>query len=624
MKQRLNKIVSLGLIIMLVGTVLFFEQVRPVLLDISTAEDAHAAGNYFLKSLGESGTETFTYATAMDVTSDGGMVVTSQTSSFGVPGGSLMVSKLTNEGIVEWTKTIDDINGGGVAQVSDGGYMVLGETNDYGVTLSGWAVVKLNSSGVEQWTNTYDDTANENPYSIAATSDGGAILAGRSSVEGNEPIALKIDSSGNIEWNRDYGTSSYDHATHVFETSDSGYLLVGSTLGFGISGSGALLIEKLNSSGVEQWTKTIDGSGAEGGVSGVETSDGGFAIVGYTDSWGEGGNDIMVSKFNSSGVEQWTKTMGGSGAEQGFGISETSNSDLLVVGYTNSIGTGSSSGVLIRLSSTGTEVWTKTISGTGSESMRVVDENTDGSISVLGLTSSYGAGFNDLWVGRLDSSGDVGTCSPIVDDTASLTFSSQSVSEVDRSIIDTTYTMGKSVETVTETDQTAAASNQCYVLGPSENDATVTADVEASTSFSFGSNTISLGSLSTGDVTASSTSLDVTSNASNGYSLYLDDVNDSGFSSGSDTIPMTTGTLSAGTAGAGWSLDVSGASLAYNGGTCPGNNAVTDIGTSSFQAVTVTEPTSQTYNFCFAASVGSTTPAGSYSHVAQLTFVANY
>jgi len=133
-----------------------------------------------------------------------------------------------------------------------------------------------------------------------------------------------------------------------------------------------------------------------------------------------------------------------------------------------------------------------------------------------------------------------------------------------------------------------------------------------------------LGSLSTGSVTANSVDLDITSNASNGYSLYLDDVNDNGFSTGTDTIAMTTGTLSAGTPGAGWSLDVSGENLAYNGGSCPGNNAVTDIGTDSFQVVSVSEPTSQIYNFCFAAAVGTTTPAGNYNHTAQLTFVANY
>lgn len=159
---------------------------------------------------------------------------------------------------------------------------------------------------------------------------------------------------------------------------------------------------------------------------------------------------------------------------------------------------------------------------------------------------------------------------------------------------------------------------------PVSNQAVVSADVETVASMSFDSNSIAVGSMAANAVSGGSVALNITSNATNGYTIYLDDVTDSGYTDGTHEISMTTGTLEPGTEGAGWSVDVSGTNLAYNGGSCAGNNAVTDIGTTPFAAVVMGEPAQQIYNLCFAAAVSTVTPAGTYTHTAQVVFVANY
>ena len=72
---------------------------------------------------------------------------------------------------------------------------------------------------------------------------------------------------------------------------------------------------KTDSAGTMQWNKTYGGTGNDLGNSIVQTTDGGYAIAGYTNSVGAGGNDVYLVKTDSHGNMQWNKTYG---AEQGM------------------------------------------------------------------------------------------------------------------------------------------------------------------------------------------------------------------------------------------------------------------------------------------------------------------
>ena len=59
------------------------------------------------------------------------------------------------------------------------------------------------------------------------------------------------------------------------------------------------------------WTKTFGGSNTDGAFSVQQTADGGYIIVGYTESIGAGGSDIWLIKTDASGNTLWTKHLGG-------------------------------------------------------------------------------------------------------------------------------------------------------------------------------------------------------------------------------------------------------------------------------------------------------------------------
>lgn len=65
----------------------------------------------------------------------------------------------------------------------------------------------------------------------------------------------------------------------------------------------------------------------------IETSDGGFAVIGSTSSRGAGNFDVWLIKTDSSGDTLWTRTYGGPDDDQGYCVRQTSDNGFLVAAY---------------------------------------------------------------------------------------------------------------------------------------------------------------------------------------------------------------------------------------------------------------------------------------------------
>jgi hypothetical protein len=326
---------------------------------------------------------------------------------------SLYLAIFESEGPeIEWSRTFD---GGGsdwgysVQQTSDGGYIIAGITYSYGDGYGDVYLIKTDSNGNLQWSRTFGGSKIDWGESVYQTADGGYIVVGEANsfgVNGSDVYLIKTDPDGNLLWNRTFGGENYDWGESVQQTADGGYIIVGVTNSFGAGSSGVYLI-KTDSNGNMQWSKTFGGTRHDRGESIQQTSDGGYIIAGYTDSFGSGGYDVYLIKTDSSGNIQWNRTLGGGGDDKGYSVQQTSDGGYIIAGYTNSSGSGKRDVYLIKTDSNGNMQWSRTFGGSGDDTGWSVYQTSDGGYIIVGVTNSFGAGRNDVYLIKTDSNGNL-------------------------------------------------------------------------------------------------------------------------------------------------------------------------------------------------------------------------
>ena len=155
------------------------------------------------------------------------------------------------------------------------------------------------------------------------------------------------------------------------------------------------------------WDRTYGGSGNDMALSLIQTTDGGYAVAGATYSKGAGGADFWVIKLDSQGNMVWDKTYGGSDIDWAFSLIQTTDGGYAVAGYTSSKGAGDRDFWVIKLDNQGNKIWDRTYGGSGADGALSLIRTTDGGYAVAGFTSSKGAGGEDFWVIKLDAQGNI-------------------------------------------------------------------------------------------------------------------------------------------------------------------------------------------------------------------------
>jgi hypothetical protein len=241
-------------------------------------------------------------------------------------------------------------------------------------------------------------------------SSGNIYQVGSNSTSG---VIIKCNSSGSIVWQKIYSGVNNCYFTDVVVDTSGNIYAIGSTFDGPDATYGDVLLVKLDSSGNVLWQKALGNSGT------TKYSQHGYAIT--VDSSGNphfvstynipiGQNEIIISKFDSSGARIWEKRFysTANGSDTPSDIKCDSSNNVYVVGSMNN------APVYLKLDSTGNLIWQKSISSavlshldingsdiylngtstfSGTKYVMIFKANTsDGSLTMqrsLGLATSY-------------------------------------------------------------------------------------------------------------------------------------------------------------------------------------------------------------------------------------------
>jgi len=222
-------------------------------------------------------------------------------------------------------------------------------------------------------------------------------------------ICYCLSLSGQSTFIKTLGASADEEIRSSAPLNDGSFLVMGYTESFG-SGRADGYIARINASAKEIWDKAIGASGDDVFHHGIQLSDGNYAVVGWTDSFGNGGNDMLLTKVSIFGEVMWTQTYGGNADDQAFAVYETQDAHILVIGQTQSFGAGNSDVLMVKIDLNGDQIWSKTI-GTNNNDWfdgQRISEDQDGNYVFTGAWENANAAKGiDGFLTKLDTDGNV-------------------------------------------------------------------------------------------------------------------------------------------------------------------------------------------------------------------------
>jgi len=300
--------------------------------------------------------------------------------------------------------------GRSLIQTNDGNYLIVGNMSILGDNYSNALLVKIDHTGEQKWKRDFTFSSTDRLNMVKELADGSLIMAGftmSATDYSKDVLVIKTDAQGNVEWQRSYGDAQDETANSIDISNGGGFIITGEVINAN-TGFGLCHLMKIDDEGELTWSNTFGGSQNDKGFSVTSTNDGGFAITGVTRSLGDNDGDAWLIKVSGSGAIQWERTYGGEDTEFGRTIQQTVDGGYIIIGQTESFGAGSSDAYLLKTDSEGNEMWSQTFGGQGTDQGRYVVESADQGYLISGYTDSFGAsgGFN-FWMIKTNSLGEL-------------------------------------------------------------------------------------------------------------------------------------------------------------------------------------------------------------------------
>jgi hypothetical protein len=259
------------------------------------------------------------------------------------------------------------------------------------------------------WYRTYGGEGTDNGWDIVQTEDKGFLIVGFTDSFGAGEMdiyLIRTDSDGQILWERTFGGTKSEYGWALAQTVDGGFVLAGQTDSFGEGDKDGYLV-KVDANGDELWSQTYGGPEEDRLYSVDQSADGGFVLTGTTKSFGADNRNAYLIKTNSSGTLDWMQVFGENLDDVGHSVRQTMDKGYIVTGYTKSFGAANYDIWMIKVDETGQFQWQKFYGETRDDRTIYGEQTNDGGYILVGYTKSFGAGSWDVFLVRADTTGEV-------------------------------------------------------------------------------------------------------------------------------------------------------------------------------------------------------------------------
>jgi hypothetical protein len=209
-----------------------------------------------------------------------------------------------------------------------------------------------------------------------------------------------------IIWSKTYGKDKNEEGYYILSIEDEGCIVLGYTNSYSTK-SQDILVMKIDKDGNKEWEKNYGGHGYEYGKAIIKVDDG-YIIVGTSNSYGQFFYDYnaWLIKIDFTGNILWNKTYGESEEDGINTLVQTKEGDYVVAGYTYSYSENDGDLWIFKVNETGDLIWTSIFGGSDFDDGRAIVETNDGFV-IAGETNSYSKndGYSDAWLLKIDKTG---------------------------------------------------------------------------------------------------------------------------------------------------------------------------------------------------------------------------
>ena len=366
-------------------------------------------GGYFARVYGGSNNdEAFRLHQASD-----GFYITGSTWSYTQGNDDYLIMKIDTSGQLLWAVAVGDTGGELGLSVtetpsSNGEILLAGGTTSYGAGYWDLFLGTISPDGQLTSSKVMGGSDADGATFVTRTSDGGYLVCGatRSWGEGDNVLVVKLDGSLNPVWARSIGGPGDEEAVAAVETED-GYVVVGLTSSWG-AGYDDMLVLKLNTDGQLLWAEALGGVWDDTAYSVARLDDGGLLVAGVSSSTGLGNLDIVLLELGPRGGLRWAKAYGGPEFDKLFNMRPV-NGGFGLIGATESYFGQDDDLLFFKVNSEGHVLWATGFGGDSTDFGSDFAEVPTGFV-LLGGYESQGAGGWDYFLVSVDWGGGYPDC----------------------------------------------------------------------------------------------------------------------------------------------------------------------------------------------------------------------